>query len=317
MTTGEQHAMPPHSDRQHLLEDEAHLLESRGVIRLRGEQAVPALQSLVASSLTEVARRPLLTCILDAQGCLIADLFVVSQEGDLFIECEKQCVADLLALLSPACNEQGVTAANVSDQWRVFAELPNQSTFEDGIPYIRYADPRWHMGYRLLRPASGPRSSRWGSELKWSGHAFKLGFLPGAAVVRHLSVDPLEAGWHAMGVLDPQRLTPPLRTAMGNPRDKILRRVLPMRVEPDSFSFTTMTGSPVMAGGTAIGTVIAHVGLYALALTEIAPWRDALQAGQSLRCAGQTVLITWPSWLAQESLGRGGPVALADQTREL
>jgi hypothetical protein len=302
---------------QHLLEDEAFLLESRGVIRLRGEQAVPALEALVASSLAEVLRRPLLTCVLDEEGYLVADLFVVSHEGDLLIECEKQFVAALLALLSPICDRQGVSANNVSDRWRVFAELPDQNTFEDGIPYIKYADPRWHMGHRLLRPASTPRSSRWGSELKWSGHAFKLGFLPGAALVRQLSVDPLEAGLHAIGVLDPQRLTPDLRAALANPREKILRRILPLRVEPDSLSFSTMTGAPVLAGDTVIATVIAHIGLYALALTEIALWRAALQAGQPLRCLGQTVLVTWPSWLAQESLGRGGPVAIADLTQGL
>jgi hypothetical protein len=314
---GEQRFMQQPGDMQHLLEDEAFLLESRGVIRLHGEQAVPALQTLVASSLADVTRRPLLTCVLDEDGYLVADLFVVSHEGDLLIDCEKLFVTALLALLSPICEEQGVSADNVSDQWRVFAELPDQNTFEDGIPYIKYADPRWHMGYRLLRPASASRSSRWGSELKWSGHAFKLGFLPGAALVRELSVDPLEAGLHAIGVLDPQRLTPDLRAAMADPREKILRRILPMRVEPDNFSFSTMTGAPVLAGDTVIATVIAHIGLYALALTEIGPWRAALQAGQPLRCSGQTVLITWPTWLAREGLGRGGPVAMADMSQGL
>lgn len=312
---GEQPGRLAQSAMQHLLEDEAYLLESRGVIRLRGEQAVPALQTLVASSLAEVSRRPILTCVLDEEGFLVADLFVVSHEGDLLIDCEKQFVTALLALLSPTCEEQGVTANNVSEQWRVFAELPDQNTFDDGIPFIKYTDPRWHMGCRVLRPASASRSSHWGSELKWSGHAFKLGFLPGAAPVRELSVDPLEAGLHAIGVLDPQRVSPELRAALENPREKILRRILPMRVEPDSLSFSTMTGAPVLAGETAIATVIAHIGLYALALTEIAPWRAALQAGQALRCAGQTVLITWPSWLAQESRGRGGPVAIADLPR--
>jgi hypothetical protein len=317
LKTEEQQVIQQPSDVQHLLEDEAYLLESRGVIRLRGAKAVPVLQTLVASSLADVAKRPVLTCVLDEEGYIVADLFVVSHEGDLLVDCEKQFVSALLELLSPTCEELGVSANNVSDRWRVFAELPDQSTFEDGIPYIKYADPRWHMGHRVLRPASSPRSSRWGSELKWSGHAFKLGFLPGASLVRNLPVDPLEAGLHAMGVLDPQRLTRNLRAALGNPREKILRRILPMRVEPDSLSFATMTGSPVLAGDTVIATVIGHIGLYALALTEIAPWRATLQAGQSLRCAGQTVLITWPSWLAQESRGRGGPVALADQSQGL
>jgi hypothetical protein len=168
------------------------------------------------------------------------------------------------------------------------------------------------MGARLLRPASAPRSSQWGSDIKWANHAFKLGFLPGAGPVRDVPVNPLEAGLHAIGALDPDRLSPGLREAMTSSRDRIARRILPMRVEPDSFSFPTMTGMSVQAGETAIGTVIGHNGLYGLVLTEIATWRDALQAGRTLRCADQTVLITWPSWLAQESRGRGGPVAMAD-----
>jgi hypothetical protein len=268
-----------------------------------------------------VASRPCQPCRLwwpvPWKGYLVADLFVVSHEGDLLIDCEKRFVTALLALLSPICEKHGVSASNVSNKWRVFAELPDQTTFDDGIGFIKFADPRWHMGHRVLRPASSPRSSRWGSELKWSGHAFKLGFLTGAALVRSLSVDPLEAGLHAIDVLDPQRLTADLRAALENPREKILRRVLPMRVEPDSLSFSTMTGSAILAGETVIGAVIAHVGLYALALTEITPWRAALQAGQTLRCSGQSVLITWPTWLAQESLGRGGPVALADRSQGL
>jgi hypothetical protein len=58
-----------------------------------------------------------------------------------------------------------------------------------------------------------------------------------------------------------------------------------------------------------LGTVIAHRGLYGLVLVELAPWRKALQAAKPLECAGQQVLITWPSWLARESQGRAGPVA--------
>jgi hypothetical protein len=258
------------------------------------------------------AIQPALAYVLDDEGYLVADLFVVSHCDDLMIECEKSFVTALLELLSPRCEALDVTATDVSDQWRVLAELPDQSMFDDGTLFIKYADPRWHMGARLLRPASAPRSSQWGSDLKWANHAFKLGFLPGGELVRQLAVNPLEAGLHAIGALDPDRLNPELRTALTSPRDEIVRRILPMRVEPDSFSFPTMTGMSVVAGETVIGTVIGHHGLYALALTEIAPWRAALQAGQPLRCADQTVLITWPSWLAQESRGRGGPVAMAD-----
>ena len=70
-------------------------------------------------------------------------------------------------------------------------------------------------------------------------------------------------------------------------------------------------GRAVTAGDVVLGTVIAHRGLYGLALVTLDPWREALRAGHPLCCADQQVLITWPTWLARESRGRAGPVAVA------
>ncbi len=80
-----------------------------------------------------------------------------------------------------------------------------------------------------------------------------------------------------------------------------------MRIEPSAASFPTMTGMAVTAGNSDIGTVIGHHGVWGLVLTDLAAWRSALQAGHALRCADQTVLITWPTWLAVDSNGRSGP----------
>ena len=296
---------------QNLLQDEAYLLASRGVIRLRGDGALAALQSLVSRSLAELPDKPLFACVLDEEGLLLADLFIVGHEGDLLLDCERSAIEALLALLSADCEARGISAVDASDEWRVFGELPDQATFKDGGFYIRYVDPRWHMGARLLRPASGPQSYRWGSELKWQGHAFKLGVIPNAHAVSARGIGAREANLHSIDLLEPDHVDASLRRELASPPDTIARRVLPMRVEPNAFAFPTMTGQAVTAGGVTLGTVIAHHGLYGLVLVDIDPWREALQAGRELRCADQQVLICWPTSLARESRGRAGPVAFA------
>ena len=301
------------AQQQSLLEDQAFLLESRGVICLRGEGAAQALQPLVITSLDKVREKPVLAHVLDEHGFLIIDLFVVSHQEDLLIEIDKLLIPRLLALLLPHCEALDVTAEDVSLGWRVFAELPDQSTFDNGSLFIKYVDPRWHMGARVIRPANSISSSQWGSEIKWATHALKLGFLPSATLIQNVPVSPVEAGLHAMKLLERSQLPPGLQAAMSSPGEHLSRRLLPMRIEPDSFSFPTMAGGvPVSAGDVEIGKAVGHHGLFALALVEIEAWRNALATGTPVHCAGQLVLITWPSWLAQESRGRGGPVAMSN-----
>jgi len=313
------------AQQQFLQEDQAFLLESRGVIDLQGERTAQALQPLVTISLDKVTKKPVLAHLLDDDGLLMIDCFVVSHQNDLLIECDQSLIPRLLKLLLPHCEALGVTARDVSDEWRVFAQLPDQKTFDDGSVFIKYVDPRWHMGTRLLRPVNSISSSQWGSEIKWATHALKLGFLPSVTLLQGVPVSPLEAGLHAMNLLERDLLPEGLQAAMASleessPGENPLvhnlsvqslgRRLLPMRIEPNSFSFPTMAGGlPVKAGDVEIGKAIAHHGLFSLALINLDVWRNALATGTPLHCAGQAVLITWPSWLAQESRGRGGPVA--------
>jgi hypothetical protein len=303
----------PTTAMQNLIQDEAYLLESRGVVELGGEGAAQALQPLLTNSLENVAEKAVLAYVLDEHGDLLADVFVISHQGRLLLECEKSFVPGLLELLSPLCDGIHLRARDCSDQWRVLAELPDQSTLKDGGSFIKYVDPRWHMGARILRPIGDSESYHWGSELKWQGHAHKLGVLPGVHAMRQWLIKSREANLHTQGLIDAAFVDNATAQELTSPTDTICRRVLPIRVEPDAFSFPDMKGRQVTVGGTAIGTVIAHRGLYGLVLVELAPWREAQQGAKPLTCAGQQVLITWPTWLARESRGRAGPVGAAVQ----
>lgn len=291
---------------QFLLEDESFLLNSRGVIQLTGDQALQALAPLTTKSLNNAKKSAVLAYTLTEAGKLFADLFIVPHEDSLLIDCPRCLIPDILQQLSPHCSALDVKADDVSSDWRVFGELPDQTTYNDGSLFINYKDPRWHMGARTLRPRTECESSRWGHEIKWRAHAYKLGVLPTTELLQKIPADPLEANLQAFNLLDSKYLKESLKNATA---ESIPRRILPMRVEPNFLAFATMSGLEVTADKTAIGTVLGHHGLYALVLCELSKWREAVLSGHTIMCAQQQVLINWPSWLASESGGRMGPAA--------
>jgi hypothetical protein len=293
-----------------LVDDEAYHLASRGVLRARGAQAREAVQSLLTAEIVETARGATYGAVVDADGFVAVDMFVLPDDGDLLIDCDRGQAGTLINLIR-AFGVRGADLADETARWRVFGLLNNQSVFDDGTPYIRYADPRRHeLGSRLLRPADARESLSWRHEGKWRAHAYRLG-VAGSEVFGRSRMDVFEAGLHALGALAPSRLA-----ALGiRPLDEgpaeTTRRLLPFRVEPSGPGVPAMLGEPVLGGSVEIGRVLGIQGLFGIALMTLAPWRAALEAGSQLTCAGEQVLPAWPSWLGRESTGRGSPAAKA------
>lgn len=294
-------------DRQHILEDTAYRLDSRSVVRIEGENSALELDRLFVG-FDAASTKPAMAFVLDDEGFLKEDVFVVPREDHILIEYARPFRAELLKLL----DSLDVSVVDVSDDWVVFGELPDQKTFDFAEPFIKYADPRPHVGSRILRPVSEAlHSSQWGRELKWANHVLKLGFLPQIRTARDQGISLIEAGFHVLMSLDGSSLSEKQKRLLVAPSEELKQRVLPVRIEPNSASFPTLTGQEVLDGDRPIGRILAHYGLYAVGLIDIAPWRMALNGRRMIRVNGEPVMITWPSWLAQESRGRGGPVALS------
>ncbi|MCC7266005.1 MAG: hypothetical protein IT546_01555 [Caulobacteraceae bacterium] len=291
-----------------LVEDEAHHLASRGVLRVRGEEARTALQALLTNEIPPEARGATYAVAVDGGGRVYGDLFVLPDDDGLLVDCDRSQAAMWLELIEPSAAGR-VRVVDESERWRVFGLLNNQALFDDGTPYIRYADPRRHeLGSRVLRPSEARESLSWRHEGKWRSHAYRLG-VPGVEVFDRAKVDVFEAELHALAALHPARLA-----ALGLPTleagpSAARRRVLPFRVEPSGPGVPAMLGEPILGGQDEIGRVVSIQGLFGLALTELAPWRAALAQAAPLSCAGEQVLIAWPTWLGRESLGRGSPAA--------
>lgn len=292
-----------------LVEDDAYHLASRAVLRLRGADARDVLQALLTNEIPVDGRAATYAALVDAEGHVAGDLFVVPDAGDLLVDCDRGQAATVLDLIRANGHGRQVEATDESARWRVFGLLNNQSVFDDGTPYIRYADPRRHeLGSRVLRPVESRESLSWRHEGKWRAHAYRLGVVT-TEVFGRVRVGPYEAALHALSALSPSRLNtlglPDLDVGPG----LTTRRILPIRVEPSGPGVPAMLGEPVLGGRTVVGQVVAMQGLFGLALMELEPWRVALAAGELIRCAEEQLLVAWPTWLGRESTGRATPAA--------
>jgi hypothetical protein len=292
----------PHHDS--LLEDDAHFLKSRAVLRIGSQQAA-ALQGLFTAPLDRLENGCIFALHVDDEGRVVADAFLVRSEGDVLIDCDREDVKTLRERLTHA----GIAAEDVSGNWRVFAELPNQATHGGGPTSIRVADPRRReLGARVYRRFEPRESTAWRHEGLYLAHANRLGIPPRAALLRQFGVDPIEAQFHALGALDAEAVAPESAAKLRKEL-RPQRRLLPFRVEPTGFTLPDMNGASLLAGETVVGVAINRHGLFGLGLVDLGPWRRVLADGVQVRCADEPVLITWPTWIARQSEGRASPAA--------
>lgn len=281
---------------QSLIEDKGHVLTSRGVLKLQGCQSEMVFNGMVAGSFPNENQKSSLVYLLDEEGHLQADIFIVEHEQETFLDCDRNTIRRFCQTLEARANEHGGNVIDVSDNWLVMSYLPSQTPLDDGATRIDYVDPRWHMGRRSLRSSKSARSSEWQSELDWTAHVLRLGMIPDVTRLIDKNITTEEASLHAL-------------IGHGLPSENTEKRILPVRVEPSAQCFPTMTEALITAGNREIGTVLQHQGLYAIAMVDLPSWRGATRQGLVHFCEDQQVLVTWPTWSAVESNGRGGPVA--------
>lgn len=291
-----------------LFEDDAHLLTSRSVIKIEGDNASKALQPLLSNSLADVKKGAVFAYVLTPAGGIRADVFVVWHEDSLLVDCSTAQASYLLEKLRRRAANCGVTVTDAADSWRVLGILPSQGANREGS-FVKYADPRLHMGARLMRPRSDPESSRWEHEINWVSHCYRLGYLPDASIALEYGLTVAELGVSARAGLHADHVGTKIRAFMERRGEPIKRRVLPVRIEPVQAVFPTLTQKSILARGEEVAKILAHRGVFGLALVDIDQWRSALDRGEVLTSEGQYVSFTWPTWCANESQGRGGPLA--------
>ncbi|MGC6499002.1 MAG: hypothetical protein ACON4C_02325 [Henriciella sp.] len=277
-----------------LLADQTHHFRSRRVIYLTGD--LSGLSDICVGSVPEPGRSGRFVSLLDKDGYLDADIFIVPIENGVLVDVHAELEEAVAARLSGLPGVEMVDRS-ANERWRVLGETPDQKTATTSFETFRFADSRRReLGWRVLRDAAEPEGQDWRHSRKWDGHAMRLGVLPDHRCILGQRIRPEEAGYHRL-------------LGANSPSDPkaISRRILPIRVDTYSGSIPLMAGAPLLAGSEEIGVMLDQEGVCGVALVEIDPWRQAIEETFEVTCLDWRVLISWPTWLSSESEGRVGP----------
>lgn len=259
-------------------------LPDRGVIEVSGEDRVGFLQGLVSNDVAAAAPgHAVWAALLTPQGKWLADFFIFSDAERLLLDCEIAQASALLQRLS-RFRLRSKVALRAADEFRVYAAW-------DGAPprtAIAALDPRLEdAGWRLLSLTPLATTA---SEEDWLRHRLALGLPDGSRDLESDKTVLLEAGFDELhgvswtkGCYMGQELT-----ARTKYRGLLKRRLVPVTVD----GTLPAPGTPVLRGGTEVGTMRSGLGQSGLAVLRIDALRDVLSCGEA------TLTASVPAWMS-------------------
>lgn len=249
-------------------------LSNRAVLRLSGEGVRDFLQGLVTSDMAALGDgRPLWAGLLTAQGKALFDFIMWADGDEVLLDCEAARAADLVKRLSLYRLRRPIEIAienGLAVHW--------SAEGAEGVPDPRLAA----LGRRWLAPADGAADG-------YDAHRIALGVPEGAA---ELGVDKtlwLEANAvelngvsFAKGCYVGQE-----NTARMHYRDKLRRRLLPVRIAGDPGEAAELRS----AGDRAAGELRSRAGDVGIA------WLRLEHADGVMRIGNAEAEVIWPAWL--------------------
>lgn len=136
------------------MESLAFLLTQRGVIEVKGPDALSFLQGLVTNDVERAAGgRAVYAALLTPQGKIVADFIIAPFKGGYWLDCAASYAADLTARLKKYRLRAKVEIADRSAELAVAALCPGQAMAGDAVSF---PDPRLAaLGWRVIDRRSG------------------------------------------------------------------------------------------------------------------------------------------------------------------
>ena len=260
-------------------------LPQRGVIVLTGEDRVSFLQGLVSNDVAgAVPGAAVWAALLTPQGKWLADFFILSDGGRLWLDAERAQIPMLVPRLSRYRLRARVTV-EVAAAYRVFAAWGGPPP-EAGIAA---PDPRLpEAGWRLLATDPPPCNA---TDSDWDAHRLALGLPDGSRDMETEKTVLLEAGFDELsgvswskGCYMGQELT-----ARTKYRGLVKRRLVPVTVA----GAAPAPGSAILRDGIDLGIMRSQRDGIGMAVLRL----DALRPGTVLTCDGATLTPRVPAWM--------------------
>lgn len=279
----------------------AALLTDRGVIAVKGEDALRLLNGLLTTDIAALAPGTArFAALLTPQGKIIVDGFVVHAPAEevLIIDCPRTLTAGLVERLHFYKLRAKASFEDASDRLGVLAAWDGTGNVRDGLAF---RDPRLPaLGLRVILEPGGVAAAvaALGAQLtdlqSYEAHRIALGVPSGGVDFAYGDAYPHEADMDQLHGVDFDKgcyVGQEVVSRMEH-RGRIRTRVVPVIYAGRAPS----AGAPVRAGGKAVGTMGSAAAGRGLALLRLDRVEDALAASLTLEADGINLMLITPSW---------------------
>ena len=260
-------------------------LASRAVLSVAGEGAKDFLQNLVTADIDGLKPGDAAySALLQPQGKILFDFFILAENGRYAIDCSKAQRADLLKRLTFYKLRAKVSVTESEEEVGVAAAKPANG--------LSYADPRvTQLGQRLIAPK--------GSLVEAEQEAYRAGRIrlgiadsdedigSGDLFPHEANLDQLGAVSFKKGCFIGQEVVSRIEHR-GTARTRIVPVYMPQG--------RAAKGNSITAGGKTIGTLLSTSDKDALALIRLERLKDAVEAGEALLTEAGPLHVRKPGW---------------------
>lgn len=291
------------------------VLHDRNVVAIRGADRIKFLQGLVTNDIRRLAPdRACYAGFLTGQGKLLCDLLLIDDGERILLDIAAGQVEDLLKRLAAfrlrAAVEFGeaVPALAVAALWGEGTAARLQLAPAEGTAgksaltraHCAFVDPRISaLGARLFYPTSIPIEEDLAQlgfasapAADYVAHRLALGIADTAEIAGEICY-PLEANFEMLHGVDfkkgcyvGQELTARMKL-----KGELRKRILPVA----GTAQLPRAGTPVMADGVELGSLVAASGTRGLALLRLDRLAGALEG--TIRAQEVALKVNWPTWL--------------------
>ena len=279
------------------------LLPNRGVLKVTGQDAQKFLQGIITADMDQLGaeRTGLHTGLLSPQGKILFDFFVVPADEGYLIETDKGHVAELVKRLTMYKLRADVTVTDASADYTVAAVWgANPCEAASSLECICFKDPRHEeMGVRLLMTLTNDSALKKldadaASEPAYDARRIALGvpeadkdFPLGDTFPHEALYDQVGSVSFTKGCYVGQEVVSRMQH-----RSTARKRVVPLKASDP----LPASGSEVLAGSAAIGSLGSVAGNSALALIRLDRAGEAQNKGEPLLAGEVPVEIALPQW---------------------
>lgn len=272
------------------------ILEDRGVVGVGGADAAKFLQDLVTADIEAVGSGAAgYGGLLTPQGKILFD-FLVYREADRFLlDTPRMAAPELAKRLLFYRLRAKVEVADLTDSHRVIAAWGSDER-PAAIAFL--PDPRLPaLGFRAIAPASdavGLPGWTPADTTAYHTHRIALGVPEGGVDFAFGQAFPHDADMDQLGGIDVHKgcyVGQEVVSRMEH-RATARRRIVVAQAE----SALPATGTPIAAGGRALGELASVAGARGLARVRIDRVKEALDAGVPVEAGGVAVSLAIPGW---------------------